>query len=215
MTTVSSTPTRSTSTASPLRCLPTTADGECMVERVIEVDGRQVRVGNSADAAALCHTVSGRPLTVDEYHWLVKYQGAPGPLMVPDPEDPDGPRVPSRDPVSGRPRYDLDAAAAFQAARPGQGAHGTHTAETLPRSPVRVRLLLAALAGELAVAPGPGATLVAEESQSPRIAQMRTGLERLGLLGAPVGEDASRQRSVLITDAGRAALTRWGDLPPK
>lgn len=180
-----------------------------MPERYADVDGTTVRVGSAADAGALCPTADGRPRTAKEYQWLVKYSGAPGPVMIPNPLDPTARDVPLINPVTRMQEYPLDEVAVFQAGRRGRGRQhpGRSTPEALKRTEWRERLLVAARNGRLAVESDGRVTLDGERLAA-RPAQLCGDLLRSGVIGEP-GDDAR----LPLTDAGRAVLTRWGVEP--
>lgn len=178
-----------------------------MTERTIEIEGRPVRVGTVVDAGRLCVSeTSPRGISGERYRQYYRQGTAPRPLTEPaDPRKPDGPRVPVRDGETGGVLVDLDAVEAWNRDRPGRG--GWHwssvTADTLKHTDARARLLLAARDGTLYVAES-GHTEVDGERQERRVAQSRTSLQQLGILGEP---DA--QGRVPLTLVGLKVLARW------
>lgn len=212
-------------TTSPPRAVPSdltavipAAVGEvAMTERTVQVGGRLVRVGNADDAGRLCRTPK-RPEGYDgrEYRWQVRRNGAPSPVQVPDPFPPTGQTPTLVDLlIDGRPQFDLDAVEEWNAARPGSGGwrNAAVTAETLPRTETREWLLVAARDGRMTLdlphrRDRPGVARVDGEQLDSRTAQSRGHMRDLGLLVDPAPDAETRQ--VLLPEAGRAALTRWG-----
>lgn len=193
------------------------------MERYVEVDGRRIRAGTLADAAAMCRTNDGRPLSVHDLRSRITRGGPSDPppyITVVDDDDPDGPRVPLRN-AKGQRLVDLDAYAEWDRTRPRKGGMrpSQFTPDTLPRRPGWEAILVAARDGKLAIAPGyraghRGATLIDGVAQSKWVSQWVAVFERMGLLGAPSGEDGV-SGPVPLTDVGGGVLTRWGVPPPE
>lgn len=192
-----------------------------MAERYVDIDGRRVRVGPLAAAAALCHKHDGTPYTSKYYQWRVDNDTSddppPGRVMVVNPDDPDGPRIPWRDPVTGYPGYPLDDVAAWAARRPGPSSYRPSrvTPETLRRTEGREQVLVVARDGELSVLPGfsardRGPTAIRGQAQPKGVAVIRAELERLGLLTPPA---EGKSGEVRLTEVGATVLTRWGVRP--
>lgn len=178
-----------------------------MAEQTITIDGRTVRAGTAEDAGRLCVSArSPQGLTPERYrHYYYNAGTAPGPIMVTNPANPDGPPVPARDSATGGKLFDLDAVERWNAARPGRG--GWHwssvTADTLKHTEARGQLLLAARDGRLCVT-DTGHTEVDGQVQPRRVAQSRTSLQRLGVLG-----EKDAQGRVPLTELGIKVLARW------
>lgn len=195
-----------------------------MAERVVTIEGRRVRVGTFADAGRLCVTdrspdgVSGHRYREYQSGGASMVRPAPGPIMVTDPGDPLGPKIPYRD-ASGALLVDLDAVVAWNAERRGQGGWQPPTSvEDLRRTPFLERLLVAARDGVLSVRPGVKRgwqVYVGDEKLPPqRAGQMLSALVRVGAVEAPDPEVRERQ-FLPLAGAGRGVLTRWGVNHPK
>jgi hypothetical protein len=195
-----------------------------VTERVVTIEGRRVRVGTFADAGRLCVTdrspngVSGHRYREYQSGTASFIEAAPPPIMVSDPHDPTGPKVPYRD-ADGNLQVDLGAVAAWNRRRRGQGGWQPPTSvEDLRRTPFLERLLVAARDGVLSVRPGVKRgwqVYVGDEKLPPqRAGQMLSALVRVGAVEAPDPEVRERQFLPLAA-AGRGVLTRWGANHPK
>jgi hypothetical protein len=207
------------------------AEEEPMTEWTVEVDGQQVQVITADEAGKLFVTRrSPNGVSAIQYAEYARRGTAPGPQMVTNPLDPDGDPVAARHPVTGRvgyPRSEVERAAA---ARPGRGGWylDLWSADTLNHTELREQMLIAARDGRLEMGEPPradrigpvlidGQPLVVLDKQGKarrqtRIQQERGLLQRLGMLDGPgVGESGL----IRITDAGRAALTRWSEKRPR
>jgi hypothetical protein len=215
-----------------------------MAKRYVELDGRRIVVGTIDEAAALCRTNDGRPFTPQNYRFRMRDSGTPPPLVQPDEDNP-ADLVPLRNARGKRlfPLYELPAGGELDVAplpgaekaravtgyvvtveewertRPRKGGTrlSQYTPATLPRTPGREGILVAARDGRLSVAPAArpdrsGPTLIDGVPQSRQVAQTRAVFERLGLLSPPAGEGAM-SGAVSLTEEGTAVLTRWGVEP--
>lgn len=196
------------------------AEGDDVAERYVTIDGREVRVGTYADAGALCTP----PVSGDTYRRYtitgpaaVMSPPAPGPLDVPDSTDRTGQR---RTPLLDDNRaaqIDLDAAAEWDAQRPGSGSwRRPADADGLKPSPMLVRLLVAARDGQLAVRRGNARRVTwrvlvrgVEEPALTRVGQMLAALVSVGAVAAP-DPSLREPQPLALLDAGRGVLTRWG-----
>lgn len=190
-----------------------------MVERIVDIEGRQVRVGSYADAGALIGVNAETARRYASGHATLAVP-APKPITIRDPKDPTGERrVTLR--FKGEVQVDLDAWVQWDAGRAGvRGKRGHRAAEVTPetvrRTSGRERLLAGARDGDLrqvrGYQEGKGVTLLAGEPQSARMAQLRSELQDLGVLTEPGPDDWGSDGSyrVRLTADGRRVLARWG-----
>lgn len=183
-----------------------------MGERYIDVEGRRIRAGLTEDAAKLW-TSTRKPNGIDPglyRNYVTRAKIAPGPILVDDPADP-GNKVPLVDGATRGYLYDLDEVVRVNVARQGQGRRPSRDSpETLRHTALRQDVLVAARDGKLRIVPETGRTERRGELVDRRAAQAVTELRRLGMLTDPTHPAAAGTGLVEITDAGTAALVRWG-----
>lgn len=154
------------------------------------------RLGNAADAGALCRTAR-KPGGVEAgvYRRMVSQMGAPGPLGY--------------NPVNGDREYDLDAVARWNAGR-SKSPVGAWRRDISHRTPMRFETLRAAAAGRLSVVEDGKRRELHRDGQrwEGRVRLRMFGdLERGGLV--EVADIENGVGRVQATEEGAVMLARW------